>query len=216
MEMKKRRYILLSSLLILVLCFCRKKEEDNPQPVYGSCNCERYFTAIDTFLIRNFLFDTGSYWVYQDSVANTEDSSYNNGPVKNYGVYFHGSIQCMCGDHYRYCYNNTTGASPAYKYTIRDSTLMQYNVWGSCQIGLIGSQNNALVTGSTVSFVGNFTSGNLNFDSVYKCKLVPTCTDAPEPDSGYVYLRTRVGIIRSDTWRGGVHSVYKLMRYQVQ
>ena len=61
-----------------------------------------------------------------------------------------------------------------------------------------------------VSYIGNYTLGSLSFDSVYKARLYAVA------DSGYVYYRLRVGLIRTEMYLGTTKRVYNLLRYQIQ
>ena len=215
--MQVKSKAILSFLLPAILLCCKKDQAPPNQSSSTSCNCAgSYHPNIDTFLIKNFIFNSGTYWVFQDSVNNISDSVYSSGKTSNVGGYWNGGPSCSCYWSARYCMNNNSNSVNHYNYYVVGNSLKQYYSYGPGEEVLINSQNNALLTSSRVNFIGNYTLGSLSFDSVYMCKFVPTINSWAEPDSGDVYLRARVGLIRQEIYEAGVLSVYNLLRYNIQ
>src|SRR5258708_7967137 len=65
-KMKASQLLILLALTILMFLGCEKKITNTTN------NCPLItFPDLDTFLIQNFLFNPGSYWIYFDSLNNT-------------------------------------------------------------------------------------------------------------------------------------------------
>ena len=202
---------------VLFFCTC-KKDVPVEQTQNPSTSCGSTTTFIDTFLIKNFLFNSGSYWVYQDSVNNSTDSCYNLGSIKQMETYY--AVSCPgnnCAYNYRCGFNNITNYSSQYGYSIRSGMLNIFSHYAYAQVFLFGVQNDAIVTNNNVQLLSNYTINTLIFDSVYKCSFnSPAQYLYTLPDSGVVYLKPGVGLIRTDFYEAGQRSSYKLLRYNIQ
>jgi hypothetical protein len=211
---------LISVILIGLLCLCLGCRRDQPVPPANPSAGQRVFTdySIDTFLIQNFLFKAGSYWVYKDSASGRIDSCYCYGFRKQTGTYAQGpSVPGQGYTYYNYRFAWDSTNKPPYT----DSTF-QYNYWlqgnyihygcpyGDCTILLCSSSSGSLQPMSGYQFYPSLTLNSLVFTNVYKYYFFEHCATL----SGYIYLKPGVGVVRSQLLTTG--KTWNLIRYHIQ
>jgi hypothetical protein len=212
-----RTLIATVSIVLLFLSIGCKKDPSAP---VTSTSTNNVFTdySIDTFLIQNFLFKAGSYWVYQDSASGKIDSCYSYGFKKQTDTYVEMPPGPGVGPRY---YNYRCAWDSTNKSPVSDSTF-QYNYWlqgniihygdpyGMCTILLCSSSSGSLQPASGSQYYPSLTLNALTFTNVYKYYFSDYCV----PMRGYIYLKPGIGIVRSQIYTTG--KTWNLIRYHIQ
>jgi hypothetical protein len=214
----------LAVFLILVVCSSCKKNAAVPTyyPSYSPC-VTTYKQDIDTFLIQNFLFKAGTYWVYQDSISGRIDSLYTYGFKKTWGSYFQGPSSPGtggCTTHYRYAWDSINYVPDPnhtqywqYTYYLQGNTIHYNNPYGICTIILCNSSGGSLKPQTGYQYYPTFQVGTNTYTNVYKYAIPAECGSP----TGYLYLKPGLGLVQADLFNSGGanHALFKLLRFHI-
>ena len=198
----------ITSMAIALFCMlgCRRPVDNSYQHLDPK---------VDAFLS----FDTGSYWIYKDSISGSIDSmvviEFDNyistaAAENKYQVKFVKIGQFKVGESssiYRWGYQ-TLWSSTYYNWNAYLDSLKEgisYNVFTAISlinINLVDDPNN---------FVGNYTISGVTYDSVYKFSAKTL-----DGDSIFCHIRGRVGPISILYYKAGICKLnYKITNYHV-
>ena len=201
---------------------CKESPTVNTDNLVTQQPCqEQYMYSIDTFLIENFLFKTGSYWVYLDSLNNTYDSSYSIVRVKMDSTFYTFSDTPgigSCPYLVRYAYNNNSISRYQYNFYLQGDNFNLGTPFGEGSIVLTTSKNGLLYPsfGNNKTNYSTYYINNIPYTYVMEFSMKTNYGDGISyPDSGHYFLKEGVGIIRTDLFFWGKKRTYKLVHYHI-
>jgi hypothetical protein len=223
-----KNYILACILIcIFVFSISCKRDPAIIQP--QTSNNSPFYGRTDSFLIRNFIFNPGSYWIYKDSVLNTIDSCYVINRIMRDTILSFPSYSPSVGPitaYERDYYNSKSIIANQYNYYISNNFIWFFNTFDIYAIELMYDSSNTFVaTYYGKPIISTYTIGGVSYTNVYKCFFTthsqyvppyPPPLSANVPDSGYYYLKSGVGIIKTVFYFGWDKKVYSLLRYHIQ
>lgn len=198
--------IILMAMTLLCLLACRRPANTSYQPLNPK---------VDAFLS----LDTGSYWIYKDSISGDVDSmavikfdnyittaaAENKYQMKliRIGQFKSGESTFVFIWGYRTWWTSTYYDWDAYLDSLKEG--ISYNVFTAISlinINLVDDPNN---------FVGNYTISGVTYDSVYKFSAKTL-----DGDSIFCHIRGRVGPISILYYKAGICKLnYKITNYHV-
>lgn len=198
-----------------------KQEEPEPiSPVRPIKNCgNTEFHEIDATLMKQFLFNPGSYWIYQDSITGSIDSCYNYTSKLRSGSFMAGPTSPGKGPCYYY-YTcaldsiNQPQFSP-YMYYIQGKYIRIVDPFGPAAVGICSNNSGTLAGDNLSSFLSSVTIHNVSYTDVYRFHFYTNYWTYKE---GYYYLKPGIGILKIELiTRDSVpqRKVYELVRYKV-
>jgi hypothetical protein len=202
------RIFIILSITFFLFFGCEKKNTT----VTNDCPTIN-FPDLDTFLLKNFLFNPGSYWVYYDSLNNTYDSCYQVTQVKKDTTI---TIEHQYPDHgycdytIRYAYNNKSNSGGLFDYIIDSNCI---NIWSPIYnnyISLCKSISDSLfpIGTSTEKFYPTFQIDSTLYTNVMRFTY-------PSYDSTFFYLKYGVGIVKTEMYSNNSKSTHKLVRHHI-
>jgi hypothetical protein len=202
--------LLFFTLAILLLTISCKKEKDDSSydPNYHEPTWQpawTYDSVINPHLLQDFLFNKGTWWVYQDSLTAIIDTCIVDSVVsENYGS---GQPPYIM---HRYVYNIKTGDFPT-------GYLLHGNVIFASLTDAMDSvdSNGDFYMNDNVIFCPLYTIDTAVYTDVYKIFFRNPCGYIYIPDSGYYYMKAGIGIIKSEYYIDGQRSVYELVDYHI-
>jgi hypothetical protein len=224
--MNSKSLLLLPFLFLLLVC-CRHKEDvapvSKPSP-HGHLDCgQTEFNEIDNSLMQQFLFKSGTYWIYKDSVNNTIDSCFCYGMKIKSGTYEYGGGATpgtgFCLDHYRFAMDSTNqhqADSARYIYYIQDKYMRVVSPFGFAAVALCVNNSGNLTGDSLSVFYPTITINAVAYSNVYKFHFKTHYGSIRE---AYFYMKPGVGIIKTDLWTTdspAVHKVNELVKYHIE
>jgi hypothetical protein len=226
--MKALKWFIVLNLVVNLMIGCKTENTPNPSSTNSPTNqtqpphdcAPTYYFDIDTFLIQNFLFNTGSYWFYYDSLNNTYDTCNMIQPEKSVFTYYEGSPGDVCQYNWRFAFNSTNNMKLQYQYFLQSNNMrieapLLAPFGGMNGINLCSTNNGTIVVDSNTTFYPNYFVDTVSYSNVYRFRFQGNGIPST-PDSGYYYLKYKVGIIKSELYFSGQKSTYKLIRYHIQ
>lgn len=203
-----QRFIILA-LTILMFLGCEKKST-TPTNNCPSIN----FPDLDTFLLKKFLFNPGSYWIYFDSLNNSYDSCYQIAQIKKDTTITitHPDPNYMnCNYTFRYAYNNRSNSGGLFDYIIDSNCI---NIWApnsNNYVSLCKSISDSLIPfgNGTEKFYTTFLIDSTVFTNVMRFSF-------DWDDSTFFYLKYGIGIIKTEMYLGNSKNTHKLVRCHIQ
>jgi len=211
--------IVLIFLICLVTFSCKKEQEividdnNNAQNPY-------YDTILSPYLIQNFLFNNGTYWIYKDSITNIFDTCKVDSTITGIQVYNQLPTVPHQGGYivyFKYAQNIRKSNFPC-GYAIFSKYLFMTKIINDERVFMFAtSNNNDFQLSNRDEFFTNYTIDTTNYSNIYKFYYQnPSTTFWPGiPDSGYYYMKAGIGIIKSEYYNNGQKSVYELMDYHI-
>jgi hypothetical protein len=216
----KTKLILFISIIV-VTASCRKHDDNNNNNNYPPPTNYVYDTIINPYLLQNFLFNKGSYWIYRDSVSGQLDSCAVDTTITGMQYYQQSFTHPAYTTEYRYkyTYNVRTGNFPA-AYLILDNHIQKYLQYPETEyhdynIGIFISSNNTFALNDNDTYFPAYMIDTISYSSVYKLFYENPWHIFSQEDSGYYYMKAGLGIIKSEYYINGQRSVYELVRYHI-
>ena len=213
-----KKYSLYFVIIIFMGFFACKKTPDTIPDNRGLMEGDLIHN-IDTVLSHNFLFNPGTYWIYLDSVNNITDSCYVISNVERSWIMdFPQSNpqQTFIRWEYPFAYDLVNQTSFQFNYFLQEDSLclLQYSLHSAYD--LCYTYNGALRSNNPFQFYSSFAMDTLLYSNVYKFSFHKPVDAAPGiADSGYFYLKEQFGILKSDLYKNGQKSTYKVIRYSI-
>jgi hypothetical protein len=197
---------------LTLMISCGKDNLDYPQTIIDHTVepvIITYDTIIHPQLLNNYLFNKGTYWVYQDSATNQQYTCTVDSTVYEY--YYTYDTNSMLVTRYRY---NQISLNLFSTYLLCGNSLYFYP---GNRIATI--QDNGEFYGSpTISFYPVYTIDTTTYFYVNKIfyKKGTDMIPGPDcPDSGYYYLKAGIGVIKSEAYKQGQKTVYELKEFHI-
>jgi hypothetical protein len=211
--------LLLLFFIASVLVCCKHKDETEPHHDPSTLCQEMEFNEIDTSLIRQFLFKSGTYWIYKDSVSNGIDSCYCYGGItRSETIMFGGGMGVPpCYLHYAYA-NNSTNLQDSFRYAyyIQAKYIRIVSPFAFGAVALC-SNNSGNLTGDSLSlFYPTITINAVKYNNVYKFHFQ---TSSSKFNEGYFYMKPGLGIVKTELYElypVRTAHVHELVRYHIE
>lgn len=213
--------ILIFLIFSIVICSCKKQQKDISayKTIVHSSHISvplHYDTIINPYLLQNYLFNKGSYWIYKDSITEILDTCTTDSIVKSVTVAYSSTTGFW---HTKYASNIRHSIFPC-GYILTNNKMYLYfeEMYSPYSMVLDSVQNNGLfyLTDKVKHFI-NYDIDTSHYADVYKIfyisnnpALIPKI-----PDSGYYYFKAGIGIIKAEYYLNGQKSVYELMKYHL-
>lgn len=209
--------IIILFTLSLLLSSCDKKNTTSNSTNNSNLCGPSDLSAIDTFLLQNFLFNSGSYWVYLDSLNNTYDSCYLIAPVKKDTTYILRPTypdEGPCTYYVRYAYNNKSISKIQYDYFMQGNSIKIFAPFdiGSLELCHTFSGTLSPPTNVTELIYPTLLIDTTSYSNVKKFSL----NTYGNPDSVSYFLKYGIGIIKTELYYSGQKRTYNLVRYRIQ
>lgn len=193
-------------MALLCILGCRRPTTEEYHPLDPN---------VDAFLS----FDTGSYWIYTDSVSGNTDSmaviQFDNyiateAGDKRYQTKFVRIGQFKSGE-----------SNYIFRWGYQTLWLSNYYDWNGYLDSIGGGMGHKIYTAIALvninliddyaNFIGNYSTGVMVFDSVYRF-----IAETLDGDTVIYHLRRRTGPLRMEYWQGGACKFnYKIINYHV-
>jgi hypothetical protein len=211
--------ILLCTFLSAALMCCHNKEND-PEPGTDPTPTDQYtyYMTIDSTLIKDFLFNKGTYWVYKDSITNAIDSIFCSGHKEDTIMYSSGGGMGSASmyTYFKYAYNLVDPNLSRYRFLLQGNFIRTYSP--SYEVKEIATIENKVLKGDNLSsFFPSISINGIVYTDVYKLHIAsPKLTGY---SSGYYYVKKGIGIIKVDLLTNESvpkRQLYELLRYHIE
>ncbi|MBC7863797.1 MAG: hypothetical protein IAF38_12555 [Bacteroidia bacterium] len=198
---------ILPLFLIGILFFTCHKKTEAPK-------CGDFIeNDLDPYLVNHFLFNAGSYWIYHDSVQNTNDSIYCNGKS-----FPHSEWSAPCGPGSGSGLISYTHGTSGNGYYIHKNMIVANNTNYTTFVPFALSNGSSLIQSNTVVLIPSCTIYGTNYSNVYRCfyKYPSEQSSMGWPDSVYFYFKQDVGLMRSEIYDSTQKKVRDIVSYHIQ
>ncbi len=204
------------------MMFSCKRDQEILPIIQHNTQTHFYDTIINPKLIQNYLFNTGTYWIYKDSGTNVIDTCTVDSTKTGYQSYFQrpgnpGGIAYTVL--FKYIQNVRKCQFPC-KYVLFSNNIFMDKINSACSqiFGLTNVDTSGSINLTVKDlFFANYSIGVNTYSNVYKLFYRNPCPDnyIDIPDSGYYYMKAGIGIIKSEYYINGQKSVYELEDYHI-
>jgi hypothetical protein len=220
----KTRIVVIFCISLLTISCTKHDSDQNSNDNQQNQIIYSYDTIIAPYLLQNFLFNKGTYWIYRDSITGVTDSCVVDSVMTGYQVYliphgYQGILANNIESIIKYVFNKRTGNFPG-AYIILNDGIQKYLQYPGTQyfdyyIGRFEDFNDTFYLDNNDTLFQNYSIDTTIYSEVYKFYYQnPWHIYSPE-DWGYYYMKAGIGIIKSEYYINGQRSVYELVRYHI-